>query len=162
MVDSFNLYITDDILKLITDHTNLHGRRNITEWKDIDATDLQAYIGLVLLTGVYRSHNESTRSLWDENTGRAVFRATMSLKTFKTIGICLRFEDKRSRPRRLKEDKLAAFRDIWEMWTARLPLLYKTRARTYVWTSSWFRLEAAAPSVNACLENQPNMESKFG
>lgn len=58
LVDSFNLYITDDILKVITDHTNLQGRRNIPDWKDIDGTDLRAYIGLLLLAGVYRSRNE--------------------------------------------------------------------------------------------------------
>uniref|UniRef100_A0A672YRK9 PiggyBac transposable element-derived protein domain-containing protein n=1 Tax=Sphaeramia orbicularis TaxID=375764 RepID=A0A672YRK9_9TELE len=124
VVDSFNLYITDDILKLIVDHTNLQGKRSVRGWRNIDIIDLRAYIGLVLLGGVYQSHNEPTRSLWDDHTGRDIFRTTMGQKTFRLINTCLRFEDRQARSPHMRRDKLAALRDLWEMWNARLPVLY--------------------------------------
>ncbi|XP_038584333.1 piggyBac transposable element-derived protein 4-like isoform X2 [Micropterus salmoides] len=120
----FDLFMTEEIIQLVLDMTNLHGRRSTTDWKDIDATDLQAYFGLLILAGVYRSRNEDTRSLWDDHTGRAIFRATMSHRAFNTINSNLRFEDKKTRTARRKDDKLAAFRTIWEKWVQRLPRLF--------------------------------------
>lgn len=124
LVDSFNLLLTREIIQLVLVYTNLEGSQNVSNWTDIDLTDLEAYIGLLLLAGVYRSRKESTHSLWDAEAGRPMFRATMSHERFQKIHKCLRFDDKLSRRRRAREDKFAAFRDLWEMWTARLPLLY--------------------------------------
>ncbi|KAJ4943179.1 hypothetical protein JOQ06_005684 [Pogonophryne albipinna] len=42
---------------------------------------------------------------------------------FHQISRTLRFDDKLSRPRR-RDDKLAAFRKVWDMWTHRLPMLF--------------------------------------
>uniref|UniRef100_UPI003AB0FFAC piggyBac transposable element-derived protein 4-like n=1 Tax=Centroberyx gerrardi TaxID=166262 RepID=UPI003AB0FFAC len=117
----FDLFMTEEIIQLLLDMTNLQGRRAVADWKDIDATDLQAYIGLLILAGVYRSRNESTRSLWDGHTGRAIFRAAMSHRSFSLINANLRFDDKLTQPR---HTKLAAFQNIWEKWVHRLPLLF--------------------------------------
>lgn len=38
-----------------------------------------------ILAGMYRSKGESNRSLWDDQSGRLVFRATMSYKRFQMI-----------------------------------------------------------------------------
>ncbi|XP_044045463.1 piggyBac transposable element-derived protein 4-like [Siniperca chuatsi] len=120
----FDLFITEEIIQLILDMTNLQGRRSVRDWKDIDATDLQAYIGLLILAGVYRSRCESTCSLWSEHTGRAIFRATMSHRRYSLLNANVRFDDKLARPERRRKDKLAAFRTIWEKWVHRLPLLF--------------------------------------
>jgi len=45
----------------------------------------EAYIDLLLLAGVYKSHGESTKSLWDKQTGRNIFHATMSIEIFEKI-----------------------------------------------------------------------------
>ncbi len=34
-------------------------------------TDIETYIGLLILCGVYKSRNENVASLWDADTGRA-------------------------------------------------------------------------------------------
>ncbi|KAG1926702.1 hypothetical protein F2P79_024698 [Pimephales promelas] len=39
-------------------------------------------MGLLILASVYRSRGESTRCLWDDRSGHAIFRATMSLSRF--------------------------------------------------------------------------------
>ncbi|XP_071369448.1 piggyBac transposable element-derived protein 4-like [Centroberyx affinis] len=120
----FDLFVTEEIIQILLDMTNLQGKRSSADWKDIDATDLQAYIGLLILAGVYRSRNESTRSLWDDHTGRAIFRATMSHRSFSLINASLRFDDKLTRAASQKHDKLAAFRTVWDKWVPRLPLLF--------------------------------------
>ncbi len=40
-------------------------------WNEVDRTDIEAYIGLLILCGVYKSRNENVASLWDADTGRA-------------------------------------------------------------------------------------------
>ncbi|XP_026150656.1 M-phase phosphoprotein 8 isoform X3 [Mastacembelus armatus] len=122
--DSFDLFFTTKITKLVTEYTNLHGRRIVPEWKDLDATTMRAYFGLLLLAGVYRSRTEPTRNLWDDQAGRHIFRATMSVKTFVLISRMLHFDDRLSRPQRQGADKLAAVREIWDLWTAQLPLMF--------------------------------------
>ncbi|XP_059196338.1 piggyBac transposable element-derived protein 4-like [Centropristis striata] len=121
---SFDLFFTAEIISIIVQMTNLQGRRSVANWSDVDATDIQAYIGLLILAGVYRSKGESTRSLWDDHTGRAIFRASMSHSKFRLINANIRFDDKLTRPSRHREDKLAPIRCVWEMWTHRLPMLF--------------------------------------
>ncbi|XP_049913866.1 piggyBac transposable element-derived protein 4-like [Epinephelus moara] len=122
-MSSFALLLTDDILQHIVDMTNLQGRRSTAAWRDVDKDELQAYVGLLVLAGVYRSKNESTLSLWGEKSGRGIFRATMSHKRFHLISRTLVFDDKQSRPRR-RDDRMAPFRKVWDMWTRRLPMLF--------------------------------------
>ncbi|XDV11586.1 hypothetical protein PO909_000484 [Leuciscus waleckii] len=90
-------------------------------WKEVDWVDLQAYIGLLLLAGVYRSHNEATMSLWNADTGRAIFRATMSLQAFEIMTRVIKFDNRDTRPARWRDDKLAAIQKIWDKWVERLP-----------------------------------------
>lgn len=74
VASSFDLFFTPDMIQLIVQMTNLHGRRSVSGWSDVDAQEIRAYMGLLILAGVYRSKGESTRSLWDDQTGRPVFR----------------------------------------------------------------------------------------
>ncbi|XP_051273966.1 uncharacterized protein LOC127373486 [Dicentrarchus labrax] len=51
----FDLFVTEKIIKLLVDTTNVQGKHSIKDWKDLDATDMEAYIGILILAGVYRS-----------------------------------------------------------------------------------------------------------
>lgn len=122
---AFELFITPSIEKDILEMTNLEGRRVYGDsWKELDGTHLQAYIGLLILAGVYKSKGEATASLWNADTGRAIFPATMSLKTFQVISRVIRFDDRETRQGRRERDKLAAIRNVWDKWVQQLPLLY--------------------------------------
>ena len=113
------------IKRIILDCTNLEGSKVFGErWKVMDETGLDAYFGVLILAGVFRSNGEATESLWDEETGRELFRSTMSLETFKIISRTIRFDDRDDRPARRQRDKLAAIRMVWDKWVARLPLIY--------------------------------------
>lgn len=96
--------------------TNLFGQRKYNDWNDIDIDTLHAYYGLLLLAGVYRSYGECLKQLWDSSHGRPIFRATMSLKTFKRIHGCIRFDDRLDRDGR---DKLAPIRNVYDRWNKR-------------------------------------------
>lgn len=122
-LSSFRLFLSDDMMKHIVEMTNLQGRRVIENWKDMDMQELLAYVGLLVLSGVYQSNGGSTLRLWSEKTGRAIFRATMSHKRFGQINSALRFADRLSRPRR-REGKLAPILHVWKMWSEMLPKFF--------------------------------------
>ena len=86
----------------------------------MDEADLRAYIGLLILAGVYRSRGEAASSLWDAESGRAIFLATMPLKLFCTYSRLLHFDDRETRRWRRVTDKLAAVRQVWDAWVERL------------------------------------------
>ncbi|KAJ4939228.1 hypothetical protein JOQ06_028684 [Pogonophryne albipinna] len=80
---AFRLFVTPAIERVVLDMTNLEGSRRYGDaWAGMDETDLRAYTGLLILAGVYKSRGEAAASLWDAESGRAVFRATMPLKLF--------------------------------------------------------------------------------
>ncbi|KAK7120985.1 hypothetical protein R3I94_020837 [Phoxinus phoxinus] len=125
IISTFELFFPDPIKKIMIEMSNLEGKRVFGKaWKSLDWTDLQAYFGLLILAGVYRSHHEALGSLWHGVSGRAIFRATMPLKTFSIMSRIFCFYKKVAESGRKKDDKLAPIRDIWEKWVQRLPLLY--------------------------------------
>uniref|UniRef100_A0A3Q3L0N4 Nucleolin n=1 Tax=Mastacembelus armatus TaxID=205130 RepID=A0A3Q3L0N4_9TELE len=122
---SFQLFLPESIEGIIVEMTNLEGKRVFGDtWRKIDLVDLQAYIGLLILAGVYRSNNEATKSLWDAESGRPIFRATMSLQQFHVLSRIIRFDNRDTRRIRWRNDKLALIRNIWDRWVERLPLMY--------------------------------------
>uniref|UniRef100_A0A8C1HMV5 PiggyBac transposable element-derived protein domain-containing protein n=1 Tax=Cyprinus carpio carpio TaxID=630221 RepID=A0A8C1HMV5_CYPCA len=122
---TFELFFPDDIKHILIKMTNLEGKRVFRDtWKDLDWTDLQAFFGLLILAGVYRSHHEAISSLWHGVSGRAIFRATMSLKSFSSLSRVFCFYKRDEEHSRQKSDKLAPVRIIWDKWVERLPLLY--------------------------------------
>lgn len=121
---SFSLFFQRTMEKVLK-MSNIEGRNVYgSEWKDLDIPFIQSYIGLLILAGVYKSHGESTKSLWNAETGRSIFPATMSLKSFSMISRILRFDDKETRKERRNKDKLAAIREIYESWNDNLSKMY--------------------------------------
>jgi len=120
-MDAFKLLHTPEMLDIIGRETNREGERKVAEWnaanpentkqwKSTCVTEIQAVIGLVMLAGLHRGRLEPLEALWSARNGRPIFTAVMSLKRFKSL--------------RRATDKLAAFRDIWEMFLAQLPKLF--------------------------------------
>lgn len=123
ILSAFALFMHDEIRKIITEMTNAEGRRVYGDsWKETDWVELQGYIGLLILSGVYWSHTEATTGLWHAETGRPIFR--VSLKCFQVLTRVIRFDDKNTRADRREHDKLAAIREVWDLWVHRLPQLY--------------------------------------
>ena len=131
----FQLYLCEEILSVVIRETNREAERcyrewnsihqdNQKRWKTFDWTECEAFIGLLLLAGVYRGNQESLEELWSRKYGRPIFLATMSLKRFKQLLRYCRFDNKNTREERRATDKLAAIRDLWTMFVARLRKYY--------------------------------------
>ena len=73
IASTFQLFVTLEIERIIVDMTNLHGARKYSDdgWRAMNATDLRAYVGLLILAGVYRSRGEAAASLWDAESRAA-------------------------------------------------------------------------------------------
>lgn len=114
---SFELFFPPPLIRIILKYTNIEGRRIFDkEWIDIDTIELFAFIGLLLLSGVFRSHNESSERLWDSQKGRPIFAATMSLKNMKKISRVIRFDNRETRSERRLLDKFTPIRELWNQW----------------------------------------------
>ena len=125
---TFSSFITDEIIREIVKMTNRYAHQwihdNESEWyqkryREVDDDEMRAFLGCLLLAGVYKSHGESYEQLWSDDQGRTIFGATMSLRRFQTILKFLRFDDKNTREQRRASDKLAPFREIWTMFVTR-------------------------------------------
>lgn len=117
---AFELFFTKDMLEKIVRMTNLQGQKTASDWRILTVQELQCYIGLLLLAGLFRSRHEATSSLWNSKTGRPMFVAAMSHHRFRDINRILRFDDKLNRPQRHHHTKLSPISDIWNSWNFRL------------------------------------------
>ena len=83
------------------------------------AGEITALIGLMYMRGLLSQNNHKTETLFNDKTGHPVFSATMGKNRFKFLLANIRFDDEESRPLRWKNDRFAAFREIFELFNAR-------------------------------------------
>lgn len=122
-------------------YSNLAGRRMVAAynrshpqshkvWKNIDEIEMEAFIGLHLISGACKSQFQATDQLWSEIDGLPVYRATMSQKRFKQIKSCFRVDDPL---RRNANDVLSPVRHVFENFCNVL--------RTFVTPSSYLTVD---------------------
>ena len=85
-------------------------------FREITFIELQAFIGLLILVGVFRVHRETLSNLYcqDPNLSRPIFKATLPRERFKTILRFLRFDNHETRSTRISMDRLAPVREVLE------------------------------------------------
>ena len=83
---------------------------NRREWKEVESTEIKAFIGLCLYPGLHKSNPEAVSLLWSENEGRPICTATMSTNRFTSILKFLKFDNRATRQERQPDDKRAPFR----------------------------------------------------
>lgn len=82
VVDCFLVFFSSRMLDHVVECTNREGNRVKKEdWTMIDQMELKAFLGLLLLRGVYKASGESTEELWSAD-GRKDFPSTMSFNRF--------------------------------------------------------------------------------
>ncbi|KAL0893983.1 hypothetical protein ABMA27_014057 [Loxostege sticticalis] len=123
-LESWQLLVTDEMVEIIILHTN----KKISEFREthsstgahtnyIQKTEMNAFLGLTILAGVFKSGHEDLEGLWDsDGTGRDIFRATMSLKRYLFISSALRFDDVETRNERKANDRAALISEIFNMF----------------------------------------------
>jgi hypothetical protein len=119
--DAFELFVTPHMMDIVLKMSNIEGKKVFADsWIEITEVELKAYVGLLLLAGVYRSAAEATEELWHTTDGRKIFRAVMSNRRFMNISTVLRFDDKETRSVRRRNDRLAPIRDVFDLWVETL------------------------------------------
>ncbi|CAF4012758.1 unnamed protein product [Rotaria sp. Silwood1] len=135
ILDSFKLFVTDELLDDIVFHTNRYAEQyfdqiqrsrqefNTTKlksrwWIPMDRVELESFIGLLIQSDINRSNHELLSELWDISQSRPLYRATMSLQRFKYILRFIRFDDGQGRN---KTDRLAPVRHMFERFVKQLP-----------------------------------------
>lgn len=107
---AFEMLIPSSIQKMILEMTNLEERHVFREkLKELDKTHLHAYLEIFILAWVYRSKDESEASLWDAETDKDIFQATMSVETFHIFSRVIRFDNQETRASRWEQDKTVGY-----------------------------------------------------
>ena len=116
-ISSFNLLISNDILKHIQNCTEIEARKvtNNSTWK-VSLDELKAFIGLLYLRGVEGQKNKPIRSFWSSRFGCPYFNETLSRNRFYEVMQYLKFDVRGTRRERLKNDKFALMSDVWQMF----------------------------------------------
>lgn len=128
---SFSLFLTEEIVQLTV---------------DMDCDELRAYVGLLILSGVYRSRDESSLSLWGEKYGRDIFsRQCPTSASTKSAGrsdstiSCPGPDAVRTSWPRSAKCGICGF-IVWSC--------FSTQTETFALMSSWCRTEDGAVSSN--------------
>ncbi|XP_023225627.1 piggyBac transposable element-derived protein 4-like isoform X2 [Centruroides sculpturatus] len=123
IMDCWNLFIGKDILEMLVKFTNEQIKKiqpNYGRERDANLTDLieiKALIGILYVAGCKKLNRCNPDELWTaDGTGLEIARTIMSDKRFKFLLHSLRFDDKNSRKERIKTDKLAAVRDMVDIF----------------------------------------------
>lgn len=119
----WELFFTDEVLDIIVQHTNSEIERKKVRYKTqqwyvgpTNCDEIKALFGLLYLSGVLKDAHLTVDDLWSPVFGPVLFRCTMSKNRFEFLVNCLRFDNKETREERKKTDKLAAIRQIWQMF----------------------------------------------
>lgn len=131
-IDAVRLYFDDAVFGLLLRYTNEEASRrrlkkpDVDQYyiRDFDMDELKACVGLLMLTGVMCSKRESLDSMWSETFGRPILRATMPLNRYRAFLSCCRFDDKITRVERQLTDKLAAIRELFDIFVSKCNSLY--------------------------------------
>ncbi|XP_050338294.1 piggyBac transposable element-derived protein 4-like [Bactrocera neohumeralis] len=135
-IEVFKQFFITNISFIIISQTNRCGRdqfakcnaENLTSkpkvWVDFTSTELDAFIGILVASGVTHNNMQFTPLLWQTDS-LPIFRAAMPLKRFKLLTRYIRFDDGRTRSFRLQSDKAAAIRDIWNFLNENLARNYE-------------------------------------
>jgi hypothetical protein len=135
IIQTFKLFITNEILNEIILQTNKYASRYVDQqnqkrlnvgtnptksnkWENLDCIELEAFLGLLTQASVGHVNHESLTELWDISQSRPIYHATMSLQRFKQLLRFLRFDD---RQRRDKLNRLALIQYVLQGFIKQLP-----------------------------------------
>ena len=124
----FKFFLSENVCSYILEMTNKKLEQYLKDHPQVSLkarylnnfilTELYAFLGLLILTGVFRANREPISELYSEdpNKGKPIFnKATMPRERFRNFLRFLRFDDHNTRLDRIKSDKLAPIRHIFEI-----------------------------------------------
>ena len=124
-LECFHLFITDNSVDhivrstndVITGLTENYVRQDATVGH-VTSNEVRALIGVLIFSGSNQDNHKSTKLTWSPKFGLPVFRAAMSLFRFNFLSRAIRFDGRSTREERVKQDKFAAIRKLWDDFIA--------------------------------------------
>lgn len=86
-----------------------------SNYRNTDGVKINAYISVLLLSSFLKTYENIYSMFSKDLTGRPVFIAIMSNKSYEVLTSCLRFDDTTIRENRKVTDKAAAINEIFTM-----------------------------------------------
>lgn len=164
VLDCWHLFFDRQIIEDIVRWTNVKIQQKSIAYQNksiVKATnecEIEAFIGLLYLAGMFRSNRQNLRDLWQtDGTGIDIFRNTMSINRFQFLMACLRFDNIENRKERIKIDKLAPVRGI-------LDKFIENCKQTYT-PSQYLTIDEKLESFRgrcAFKQYMPNKPAKYG
>ncbi|KAJ8945554.1 hypothetical protein NQ318_020400 [Aromia moschata] len=122
-LEIWKFFFCDEIINIIVVYTNKMietVQASFSRDRDANFTDseeIYALLGLLYLAGKYRASHLNLDDLWKaDGSGIEIFRLVMSLRRFRFLMRVIRFDDKTTRQDRVKIDKLAPIREIFDLF----------------------------------------------
>lgn len=116
----FQMFMTEQIIEKVTVCSNRKGKQKHGDnWEDIDETELLAWIGLNIRSGINQDGFRPVSELFSSKEGPAIYSAAMSRKRFNDIKDVIRFDNIETRHERREKGKqgsLAPIKELFDMF----------------------------------------------
>lgn len=121
-IECWSNMFSDEMLQKIVEYTNQYIRLEVRDRydrerdaNDTDLIEIKAFIGVLYLAGTLHANRMMLEDLWGtDGHGVEIFRLVMSLRRFKFLIRCLRFDDRTTRPERKCSDNIAPIRELFD------------------------------------------------
>ena len=96
--DTFTLFLRSCLQKTVGQWTNHEGAKVYgSSWKPVDDGEFKVFLGIFILSNVYKLNSESAAQLWSTLDGQPIFNCPMSGERYQQILRVFRFDKSQSR-----------------------------------------------------------------
>ena len=121
-VDVFKKFMPDIVLAEVVVHTNdkivtlrnRHKRSDDPTFKNVSLMEFHAFLGILIMAGARKDNHLTTEEMFSRSLGCGFYRSVMSERRFSFIQRALRFDSLATREERVRDDKFAAIRSLWD------------------------------------------------
>ena len=92
--------------------------------KNFTSQEVEVGLAIGIRAGLDRDNFTDLQCLWNLIDSRPFYIVTMTLNRFKFLLRCMRIDNYRNRPARQGNDRLAAIREVWEIFNSNLRNIY--------------------------------------
>ena len=125
--ETFSKFFTDVLMAEIVVHTNdkivtlrnKYKRQSDPTFKDITLLEFRAFLSILIMAGARKDNHLTTEEMFSRSQGCPFYRSVMSEGRFCFIQRALRFDSLATREQRVKEDRFAAIRSVWNQVIAK-------------------------------------------
>ena len=118
-LSNWQIFVDNQLLDMIVDCTN-EKARSVNANFVTNRNELNTFIGVGILIGVYKGRGEPIRAIWSESEGRKCITQFMSRNRFELITKYLRFDMESTRPTRRQRTKWAPMGAVYDLWEQHL------------------------------------------